>query len=593
MAEPISELEARVAELAAAQERLAERVRVLEARAAGRVASVPLRSPGAARAARPDGAAVDHLPASRHLALAGATLVALAGAFVLRAITDAGVVPAVVGVALGLAYAALLLVLAARGGAAPVAVYRGLAALLVALPLLAEATTRFRLLSPAAGAAGLAVFSAAAIAVAARRRLLALAWFVELGAIATALSLAFATDRLAPALAALVLLGVVALWLGYVLDWFHLRWPIALVVDVAMLVLAARAVAPGAAEGPRTAIAVQGFFMAAYLGSIAVRTLLLRRAVVDFEVVQTAAMIAVGLGGAAFVTLRTGSGALPLGALCGIFAVASYAVAFAFVERRQRGSDNFQFYASAALVFAVASTALVLSGPALALAWASLAVVAAAAARARHRLTLAAHASLFAVLAAIHAGALSRVALTMLATPSSPWPRTPAPLPWVVVAMAAVTWLTAGVPLAPPRPHQRAPRCALLATLALSAIGLALGWLVPLFGGPGPAAGAWPLATIRTAVLVAGVLLLAWAGRRERWHEAGWLAYPLLGLAGLKLLLDDLVHSGPAALVVAFGLYGGALILVPRLRRPPPPRSGGDQSADAGGLVPDRKGRAG
>ena len=557
MPEPISELEARVAELAAAQERLAERVRALEARAGGRAASVPLRSPGAARAVRAGGAAVDHLPASRHLALAGATLVALAGAFVLRAITDAGVVPAGVGVALGLAYAAGLLALAARAGTAPVAVYRGLAALLVALPLLA------------------------------------LAWFAELGAIATALSLAFATDRLAPPLAALVLLGVVALWLGYVLDWFHLRWPIALVVDVAMLVLAARAVAPGAAEGPRTAIAVQGFFMAAYLGSIAVRTLLLRRSVVDFELVQTAAMIAVGLGGAAFVTLRTGSGALALGALCGIFAVASYAVAFAFVERRQRGSDNFQFYASAALVFAVASTALVLSGPALALAWASLAVVAAAAARARHRLTLAAHASLFAVLAAIHAGALSRVALTMLATPSSPWPRTPAPLPWVVVAMAAVTWLTAGVPLAPPRPHQRAPRCALLATLALSAIGLALGWLVPLFGGPGPAAGAWPLATIRTAVLVAGVLLLAWAGRRERWHEAGWLAYPLLGLAGLKLLLDDLVHSGPAALVVAFGLYGGALILVPRLRRPPPPRSGGDQSADAGGLVPDRKGRAG
>ena len=112
-------------------------------------------------------------------------------------------------------------------------------------------------------------------------------------------------------------------------------------------------------------------------------------------------------------------------------------------------------------------------------------------------------------------------------------------------------------------------------------------------GPPPTAAGAWPLATIRTAVLVAGVLLLAWAGRRERWHEAGWLAYPLLALAGLKLLLDDLVHSGPAALVVAFGLYGGALILVPRLRRLLPPRSGGQQSADDRGLVPGRRGRAG
>ena len=43
----------------------------------------------------------------------------------------------------------------------------------------------------------------------------------------------------------------------------------------------------------------------------------------------------------------------------------------------------------------------------------------------------------------------------------------------------------------------------------------------------------------------------------------------------MKLLLEDLRVGGPAALVVAFGFFGAALILVPRLQRaaeaaPPP-----------------------
>jgi hypothetical protein len=80
-------------------------------------------------------------------------------------------------------------------------------------------------------------------------------------------------------------------------------------------------------------------------------------------------------------------------------------------------------------------------------------------------------------------------------------------------------------------------------------------------------ASAGAVATVRTAVLVGGVLLLAWVGRSDSWLEARWLAYPALAAIGLKMVLEDLPRSRPATLFLAFGLYGMALIVVPRLRR--------------------------
>jgi hypothetical protein len=62
-------------------------------------------------------------------------------------------------------------------------------------------------------------------------------------------------------------------------------------------------------------------------------------------------------------------------------------------------------------------------------------------------------------------------------------------------------------------------------------------------------------------------MALAWAGRHPAWLEAGWLAYAVLAGTGLKILLEDLPRSRPATLFLAFGLYGAALILFPRLRR--------------------------
>ncbi|WP_242343261.1 hypothetical protein, partial [Anaeromyxobacter terrae] len=500
------------------------------------------------------------------VSLVGRTLLVLAGAFVLRALADAGTLPASLGVALGLAYAGTWLGIALRTGAAASAGFHGAAAALVGFPLLYEAASRFGLVSPPAAAALLSAFTAAALAVAARRRLEALAWIVTLGGIATAVALAVATGRVGPPALFLVLLGVATLWLSYVLDWFSLRALPAVAADLAAAVLAVRVGTARGGEGALAAFAVLTPLMALYLGTVATRTLLLRRDVLAFEIVQSAAAIAVGLGGAAFVASRSGAGASAIGAAVTVLGLAAYAVAFAFLERPLDRRRNFVFYTSAAALLVLAGTGLLLSGPALPIAWIALAVAAGALGRRQGRLTLSAHAAGYAAAAAIASGLVAHAAEASLASPRVPWtPVTPAALV-VLAGLCLVAWL--GAEGGARTRAQRAPRILLLAMLAAGLAGVALGWIAPAVAGlPGHGADAGEIAAVRTALLVCVTLGLASLGRLPAWSDGAALAYPALAALGLKIVLEDVPRGRPATLLVAFACYGAALILVPRIRR--------------------------
>jgi len=582
-----SDLEAKVAELTDALRRVEQRVAALE-----RARPATVRRVVAAPQAEVEEAAggpSELGDVTRWLSLAGRTLLVLAGAFVLRALTDSGKVPAWLGVGMGFAYAGIWIAMADRAGTrgqSSSAGFHGLAAVMIGFPLLFEATSKFRLLPAPVATAVLAAFTAVALGVAARRRLQALAWLVSLGGIPTALALMAVGGRLAPPALYLVLLGVATLWLGYVRDWVFVRWPVALVTDLVVVFMALRVVRPGSIEGPGSAFLVQFALMALYLGSIAARTLLLQRDVVVFELVQTAAAILVGLGGASWVASSSGMGAGGFGAASLALGLATYAVAFAFVERRQKGRANFYFYSSVAIVFVLAGTGLVLPARALPLVWAALAVASCAVARRQGRRTLGAHGAIYAVAAAIAGDLLGHALETTVGSPLVPW--TPAPFGslLVIAALGATAWLRGGTARA--TTLERGLQVALLGTLAIASAGVAIGWLVPIFAGaPGPEAGLGAVATVRTAVLVVGVLLLAWLGRFDAWREAGWLAYPALAATGLKVLVEDLPRSRPATLFLTLALCGAALILVPRLRarraRPPgeeaPDRASRDERA--------------
>ena len=365
MPERVTELETKVAELSESLKAMERRIALLE-KGLSPAAARRLRQNAAATAAettlgqgkadsteamlRQDAASL-----AGTVSLAGRTLLVLAGAFFLRALTDSGRLPPWVGVGFGFVYAGIWVALADRAAEAKKrwsAGFHGAAAVAIGFPLLFEVTARFQLVPTWIAALLLSAFTAVALGVAANRRFQPLAWLVVLAAIPAAFALMVAQGRVAPPLLFLVLLGIGTVWLGYVLDWHGLRWPVAGAADLAVLFLAVEALRPGAADGPVTAVLVQFALVAAYLGSTAIRTLGLRRGIVPFEAIQAAAVLLVGLGGAAFVTARAGmgSGALALGVLSLVFGAVAYAVAFAFVER-QRTPANFYFYTTAGAAF--------------------------------------------------------------------------------------------------------------------------------------------------------------------------------------------------------------------------------------------------
>ena len=75
------------------------------------------------------------------------------------------------------------------------------------------------------------------------------------------------------------------------------------------------------------------------------------------------------------------------------------------------------------------------------------------------------------------------------------------------------------------------------------------------------------LATVRTAVLGASALALGFLGRVPAFREAHRLVYPLLVAGGIKLAIEDFPQGRAVTLFVALAIYGGALILTPRIAR--------------------------
>lgn len=491
------------------------------------------------------------------LAFVGRSLVVLGGAYLLRAVTDATVWTPGVGVALGFAYAAWWLAVAGRTGHAS-GVFHGATAALIAYPLLYEAATRFHVLAPAAAAAALGAATLASLAVAAGARIQTLAWFAIAGALPTSLALTAATGAVLPFALADTALGILTLWIGYTIDWVWLRWPVAIVADLAVLALPAALAAHTAPTTPAEIIAAQLLLPGGYLVSVVVRTLVRGRDVNVFEALQSVAALAVGFGGAAWVARGTGTTAGILVVIALATGIAAYAVAFAFVKRRQGAHLNFFFYTSLGLALVLAGSALGLPEPAM---WWSAVAVACAAIAGAAPAILTIHSAVYLMAAAIASGLLEAAARAFGGAPAAQPLLAPRFL--AVFAAACTCWAirpTLAGPSAAARVTAGARAAiALLVTLSASA------WIVALGLADGTVPGI--AATVRTASLAVTVLALAWLGRGTRLREAAWLVYPLLAVGAIKLIVEDFPASTAATLFVALATYGGALIAAPRLAR--------------------------
>jgi hypothetical protein len=567
MDEGLARIEARLDELTRSLRQCEARLAALEGRAA------PVGEPEPAPVAAAELPALPEVPETEGLlALGGRALLALGGAFLIRAVTEGGALPVGLGTSLGAAYALLWVGLAHRAGTRGQrleATVLGVVAALVGNPLAWEAASRFQVLGPAGAALGVAALASALFAVAWLDDLYVLAWAASLGAIGAGGALLVSTHALSAVTALFLYLGLLTAWQGYGdKHWHGLRWPAALCADGAVLLCAALATRQGGPpEGysdlSLTATATLGLLLAfSYMGSFAVRTLWRRRDVNVFEMTQGAAAAVVGLGSAADAAGVAGQGLGLLGGLATVMGLSTYGVAFAFLEQGADLRRSFRFNATLALALVLWGTSHLAHGSALAFTWLALGLLTGALGRHFERLSLRGHGALFLALGAHLAGVFHLVAAAFLGPP--------APLPIELPVVVAVACAAAGAALVA-WPGQ--PWTARLPSLALCAVWLpGLGAL--LLAGVGPLLGtaddAARLALARTLVLTGCALLLAAGPRLRVPDDLARLAPALVVLAAAKLVVEDLPKGRPATLFIAFVATGLALIVVPRLRRSVP-----------------------
>jgi hypothetical protein len=573
----LDELRARIEGLTGELREMRLRLDTLEARVRAASGAEPEETPP------PDldvsqAEATARLTPTRTVPLIGRTLVVLGGAFLLRAITDNALAPAVIGAAAGLMYAAWWLVQADRSAAAgprQSAVFHGFATAMIAYPLVWETTARFGLLDPNAAGAALLFFLALGLAVAWRRELWEIAWTITLFTVVTAIALAVGTREFLSFTTVLLVAAVAVEMLAYRDRWLGLRWPIALGLDLAVLMLTSATLSSFGQEAGAAALAPGGVIALCmalpllYLGSIGARTLLRGCPITPFEVTQAGAALLVGFSGAVRVISVSGADPMFVGVVGLVLGAACYAAALTFIDRRSGRGRNFYSYTTLAGLLVLTGSSLILGRVALTLTWSALAVVAIGLGGRFDRITLKFHGAVYLGVAAAGSGLIVCAYYGLFADPTGTWE----PAKPVGVAVTFVAAVCYGI-LVATRGETVRPWFELLPQTFVGAVavwgvgGMTAGLAsAPIVAAAGSDAGAAFVAASRTAVIAILAVTLAWSGRRWSLQELTWFAYPLLVAGGAKLLWEDLHYDQPVTLFLALALYGGALIVTPRLLR--------------------------
>jgi hypothetical protein len=505
------------------------------------------------------------------LSLIGRLFLVLAGGFFLRAMTEAGVLAVPAGVASAFVYGLVWLALAGRAARRQQptsAAFHALGAALVAFPLLVEATLRFEVINGPAGALLLFALTAGFLLVAWRRQLHSIAWITLLAALPAAVILLVKTAVVSLFGLYLIALGIAALWAAYLRGWNWLRWPAALAANLAVVGVTLRTLSPVHQDWMPTALLLQMTLLVAYLVSIAIQTLIRDRNVTAFDVVQTAAALVIGLGGAAWLVRAHGARPVMLGLASVVLGAACYVSAFALVGKRPDRERNLYYYTTLALILVLAGLAFDVSEHWLGAILAVLGVLATGLWAQYGRPFMLLHGASYAVAASVTSGAIAYAGWALAAGQPGAWELPGAIVMFVLAASALSAWFAAARAAPAGALPASALRFIIILVLVWTAGGCIVGYVAPLLAGLADgAADPGALATVRTAVLAAAALLTAWIARHERFREWAWLVYPLLVGIGLKMVVQDFKYSRPATLFIALALYGTALILAPRLKR--------------------------
>jgi hypothetical protein len=478
----------------------------------------------------------------------GRALLGLAGAYLLRALTESAAFPDVAGVILGLLYAMSWLVWAAR---TPIdqrlpAALHALTAALVLAPLIYEATSRFHVIPSWTAGLILFAFAIVGLSVSWRKELLIVATFATVAALGTAGALILATNDVVPFTFVFLAVAATVEVSACLNHWLSERWLTAAAADLAVLLITwlvtnEHGVPPSYVPISYSAmLAAQVSLLLIYLTSTIVRTLLRGYTMTWFETAQCAA---------AFV-ICVGSGRSPaLGILCLGCSAACYLVAFEVLDDG-RHSRNFYTYSTFGILLVIAGSRILLSGLIASIVWSTLAIAAMWAGARFGRLTLQVHGFLYLLLGLAGSGALVQAAGLLLGawawSGAAAWPI------WTGAIGAAVCCAIGA--------QSRVLRIGNVAILVWLAAGTSAGLLTFSYHWIfGVTASHAYCATLRTAVIAAAALLLA---RLAPWSH---LIYPLMLLGAWRLAMVDLHQERKTALFLSLLIYGAALILIPQV----------------------------
>lgn len=540
----------------------------------------------------------------RFVTLAGRTLIVLGGAFLLRALTDAGFLPSAFGIAAGLLYAAIWLVMALR---APLpeertsASFHGFAAAVIAYPLIVETTIRFHSMQTDVALPLILIFFAAGTGISLRRNLQAIGWISVLFAVIACMALAAgARDLLYPSIALAVMVAFLE-WAAPHGSWTFLRWPAAIGLNTELLLVVAIAGREqGLPEGyralnfPAIFAVASGIITVHFVGAI-IRAAKKMEPRTVYGVLQLIGCLTV-IGaltaqfGHRYVTACRAAGLLLLllGAVCYLFGY--------FAVGQRPGKETHCLYlTSSGAILILMGTRIFLGSQVLAIGCFVAAVILAALSVNRGReIMLKFHAAACLAVGAAASDAIVYAGEGIFGSPGAAWhPLAPLSI------MGGVSFLACYVILIAKHrgPEMRADE--LIADTITAALagwmvaGAACRGLAAAIGGGGAAAAAVAgghtlpdasaIAAVRTAVLAVLAIVMAWSARRFSLRELGWLVYPVLLLGAVKLLFEDLPNGRPVTLFVALAFYGSALFAAPRLlhhRHAVQPRRHGDKAAD-------------
>lgn len=578
MDDPVERMTAKIEELGAALRALEARVALLEGRPVPEAPPAPVVA--AAPPVAPEAPQPGPLPSPESetelpglMALAGRALVLLGGAYLFRALTDAHVLPAGAGVALGLVYAAVLLFLADRaaGSGNPyLATAYAAVSTAVACPLAWEATTRLGVFRPGTGVAVLGAAGTLLLAEAARRRLATAAALAVLGVVGAGFAILVSSFALEAVLGLLLFAGAAGVVVATLRDWPGLAWPGALAAD--FLALMAAFIAGRAAGLPENWASVSLAPLVALLVSLPVLSLALTiwRTVVRkadpevFDFVQPSLGVVSGIGAAALIGPRVGVSPVALG--LGVLAAAAGLLVLDTLRPVSRSVSA--LHTATGAVFVVAGGFLAVPASFLAAFWSAAAVAAAIAFLRVPGRTRGVQTAVFVAAGSIAAGLLPGVSGFVLGVDriESP-PFLTATLP--ALAAAVVAWRALASRLAPgPYRFRKNPTAAIAGTIAVLDIATLVEGVLRtlLVGREDPGGGS----ALRTVLISAAAVLLAGLRRKRFAAPVGFLVYPLLLVGGLRIVLFDLMHGRPATLFLTFAVYGASLIFAPRLLRAAP-----------------------